>query len=138
MTPGDWSIFSDPTLPLVVDVGCGSGQWSLRAAHEERNKSSSNKRNYLGIEIREGLVHTSAQGSRSVRGVSPSQGYKYTIHEASALRAESLLRFANAEKVACAVDGARIGKPAKEIITGPIADVGVAGNVNTILLPAVI
>ena len=66
-TPGDWSIFSDPTLPLVVDVGCGSGQWSLRAAHEERNKSSSNKRNYLGLEIREGLVHTSTAFSEQLQ-----------------------------------------------------------------------
>lgn len=72
--PGDWSVFEDPTLPLAVDVGCGSGQWCIRAAFEEaRNmndgvpsssssssSSSSNgsPHNFLGVEIREGLVRT--------------------------------------------------------------------------------
>ena len=77
--PGDWSVFQDPTLPLAVDVGCGSGQWCIRAAYEEaRNindgassfssaSSSSSSpssslrsplHNFLGVEIREGLVRT--------------------------------------------------------------------------------
>jgi len=57
-TPGDWSIFTNPNLPLVIDVGCGSGQWCLRAAYEEHRLNISQKRNYLGLEIRKGLVHT--------------------------------------------------------------------------------
>jgi tRNA G46 methylase TrmB len=59
-TVGDWSIFSDPTLPLVVDVGCGSGQWALRAAFEEKKIDSTLRRNYLGLEIRKGLVQTAS------------------------------------------------------------------------------
>jgi len=56
---GDWSAYDDCTRPLVVDVGCGSGQWVLRAAYEERENVGKQQRNYLGLEIREGLVRTS-------------------------------------------------------------------------------
>jgi tRNA (guanine-N7-)-methyltransferase len=60
-TVGDWSIFSNPTLPLVVDVGCGTGQWTLRAAYEEKMYlEMGQRRNYLGLEIREGLVRTAS------------------------------------------------------------------------------
>lgn len=55
---GDWSAYDDCTRPLVVDVGCGSGQWVLRAAYEERENVGKQQRNYLGLEIREGLVRT--------------------------------------------------------------------------------
>lgn len=61
-SPGDWSVYGNPKLPLIVDVGCGSGQWCIRAAfHEEvkqRDDPTSTVHNYLGVEIREGLVRT--------------------------------------------------------------------------------
>ena len=66
-TPGEWSIFTNPALPLVVDVGCGSGQWCLRAAHEERKHSDvKQQRNYLGLEIRKGLVHTACSFAKEL------------------------------------------------------------------------
>ena len=43
-------IFRDPSLPLHLDIGCGSGKFLMELAI--RNKSW----NYLGIEIREKLV----------------------------------------------------------------------------------
>ncbi|KAL8144391.1 hypothetical protein V2J09_017423 [Rumex salicifolius] len=47
----DWkAVFRDSTLPLVVDIGSGSGRFLLWLA----NKNSS--KNYLGLEIRQKLV----------------------------------------------------------------------------------
>eukprot|EP00850_Spirogloea_muscicola_P002195 SM000008S22284 [mRNA] locus=s8:827771:830537:- [translate_table: standard] len=55
MTPvevPDWSeVFADPTLPLSVDIGCGSGRLLMVLA-----KRSNGLENYLGLEIRERLV----------------------------------------------------------------------------------
>ncbi|XP_028765019.1 uncharacterized protein LOC114723049 [Neltuma alba] len=48
----DWNqVFSDPTLPLMVDIGCGSGRLLLWLA-----KRNPGVRNYLGLEIRQKLV----------------------------------------------------------------------------------
>ena len=52
----DWpndGTFSDPSLPLHVDIGCGKGGFLLDLA--QKNKSNNDKsslRNYLGLEIR--------------------------------------------------------------------------------------
>ena len=43
-------IFTDPTLPIHVDIGCASGDFLFELALENNNW------NYLGIEIREKLV----------------------------------------------------------------------------------
>ncbi|OMO85825.1 tRNA (guanine-N-7) methyltransferase [Corchorus olitorius] len=44
----DWSeVFSDPTLPLMVDIGCGSGRFLIWLA-----KQNPDSQNYLGLEIR--------------------------------------------------------------------------------------
>lgn len=46
--PPDWNVvFKDPLLPLVVDIGCGSGRFLLWLA-----KRNSDSKNYLGLEIR--------------------------------------------------------------------------------------
>ncbi|KAK3008277.1 hypothetical protein RJ639_013296 [Escallonia herrerae] len=48
----DWNeVFKDSTLPLMVDIGSGSGRFLLWLA--KRNPSS---KNYLGLEIRQKLV----------------------------------------------------------------------------------
>ncbi|KAF7825931.1 tRNA (guanine-N(7)-)-methyltransferase [Senna tora] len=48
----DWNqVFGDPTLPLTVDIGCGSGRLLLWLA-----KQNPDVRNYLGLEIRQKLV----------------------------------------------------------------------------------
>jgi len=52
------ALFEHPGRPLVVDAGCGSGKFLLRTAFEgvTSDKSILNTRNYLGVEIRRGLV----------------------------------------------------------------------------------
>ncbi|XP_061338884.1 uncharacterized protein LOC133285642 isoform X2 [Gastrolobium bilobum] len=48
----DWNqVFADPALPLMVDIGCGSGRFLMWLA-----KRTPKVRNYLGLEIRERLV----------------------------------------------------------------------------------
>ncbi|KAJ1395443.1 hypothetical protein SESBI_33401 [Sesbania bispinosa] len=48
----DWNqVFADPTLPLMVDIGCGSGRFLMWLA-----KRTPKVRNYLGLEIRQRLV----------------------------------------------------------------------------------
>ncbi|KQK08215.1 hypothetical protein BRADI_2g40507v3 [Brachypodium distachyon] len=50
--PPDWKeVFEDPLLPLMVDIGCGSGRFLVWLA-----KNSRERRNYLGLEIRQKLV----------------------------------------------------------------------------------
>ncbi|XP_050225484.1 uncharacterized protein LOC126674966 [Mercurialis annua] len=44
-------VFKDPTLPLMVDIGSGSGRFLIWLA-----KKNPDSRNYLGIEIRKKLV----------------------------------------------------------------------------------
>ncbi|XP_027334141.1 uncharacterized protein LOC113848919 isoform X1 [Abrus precatorius] len=48
----EWNqVFADPTLPLMVDIGCGSGRflmWLAKRSHKERN--------FLGLEIRQRIV----------------------------------------------------------------------------------
>ncbi|XP_022718711.1 uncharacterized protein LOC111276970 isoform X2 [Durio zibethinus] len=48
----DWSeVFRDPTLPLMVDIGSGSGRFLMWLA-----KQNPDSQNYLGLEIRAKLV----------------------------------------------------------------------------------
>ncbi|XVF42730.1 hypothetical protein PTKIN_Ptkin01aG0387300 [Pterospermum kingtungense] len=48
----DWNnVFWDPTLPLMVDIGSGSGRFLIWLA-----KQNPDSQNYLGLEIREKLV----------------------------------------------------------------------------------
>ncbi|PWA49648.1 tRNA (guanine-N-7) methyltransferase, Trmb type [Artemisia annua] len=50
--PPNWNdVFEDPKLPLVVDIGSGSGRFLMWLA--KRNPGS---KNYMGLEIREKLV----------------------------------------------------------------------------------
>jgi tRNA (guanine-N7-)-methyltransferase len=44
-------VFADPTLPLFLDIGSARGRFILRMAEGDASM------NYLGIEIREPLVH---------------------------------------------------------------------------------
>lgn len=44
-------IFSNPELPLFVDIGCGRGRFLLKMAEEIEPKT-----NFLGLEIREPIV----------------------------------------------------------------------------------
>ena len=45
------NVFADPTLPLFLDIGCARGRFILKMAENDVAT------NYLGIEIREPLVH---------------------------------------------------------------------------------
>ncbi|XP_020204034.1 uncharacterized protein LOC109789482 isoform X2 [Cajanus cajan] len=48
----DWNqVFADPTLPLMVDIGCGSGRFLIWLA-----KRTPKERNFLGLEIRQRIV----------------------------------------------------------------------------------
>ncbi|ESW06343.1 hypothetical protein PHAVU_010G040100 [Phaseolus vulgaris] len=48
----DWNqVFADPMLPLMVDIGCGSGRFLMWLA-----KRTPKQRNFLGLEIRERIV----------------------------------------------------------------------------------
>ncbi|KAK1284828.1 tRNA (guanine-N(7)-)-methyltransferase [Acorus calamus] len=48
----EWKeVYRDTTLPLMVDIGCGSGRFLLWLA-----KNSTDEKNYLGLEIRHKLV----------------------------------------------------------------------------------
>ncbi|CAI8608327.1 unnamed protein product [Vicia faba] len=48
----DWNqVFADPGLPLMVDIGCGSGRFLMWLA-----KRTPEVRNYLGLEIRQRMV----------------------------------------------------------------------------------
>ncbi|KAG2589206.1 tRNA (guanine-N(7)-)-methyltransferase-like [Panicum virgatum] len=50
--PPEWKeVFEDPLLPLMIDIGCGSGRFLIWLA-----KNSDQRRNYLGLEIRQKLV----------------------------------------------------------------------------------
>jgi len=46
--------FTDPTLPLHMDIGCGKGGFllALAADREENPNAVEGKRNYLGLELR--------------------------------------------------------------------------------------
>lgn len=64
----NWSeLFENPNNPLVVDAGCGSGKFLLRFAWEDKNKNGVRNKNFLGIEIRKGLVDK-AMGYRNKLG----------------------------------------------------------------------
>uniref|UniRef100_A0A0E0C395 tRNA (guanine(46)-N(7))-methyltransferase n=1 Tax=Oryza meridionalis TaxID=40149 RepID=A0A0E0C395_9ORYZ len=53
--PPEWKeVFEDPLLPLMVDIGCGSGRFLIWLA-----KNSGERRNFLGLEIRQKLVERS-------------------------------------------------------------------------------
>jgi tRNA (guanine-N7-)-methyltransferase len=52
VVPPDWAaIYADLTKPLHVDIGCGKGRFLLQMAQQYGD------RNFLGLEIREPLVH---------------------------------------------------------------------------------
>lgn len=50
--PPDWQeVFAKPDLPLHLDIGCGRGRFLLEMAQQQPDW------NFLGLEIREPLVH---------------------------------------------------------------------------------
>ncbi|ONL93847.1 SH2 domain protein B [Zea mays] len=50
--PPEWKeVFDDPLLPLMVDIGCGSGRFLIWHA-----KNSGKSQNYLGLEIRQKVL----------------------------------------------------------------------------------
>lgn len=55
--PGDLAIrsaFSNPQLPLVIDIGCAQGRFILQLA--KTNGDAGHQYNYIGFELRETLV----------------------------------------------------------------------------------
>lgn len=63
--------FTDPSLPLYIDIGCSKGGFLLDLA-EERQKNpnaSEGERNYLGLEIRPSVAQF-AKGRVERRGLS--------------------------------------------------------------------
>jgi tRNA (guanine-N(7)-)-methyltransferase len=56
--PPTWSeLFLEPTRPLVLDLGCGSGRFLLALGEQDTER----RRNYLGVEIREPLAQRANQ-----------------------------------------------------------------------------
>ena len=56
----DPKTFADPTLPLVLDIGCARGLWLLQLAERSLKPEHADeaKCNYIGFELREELVHS--------------------------------------------------------------------------------
>jgi len=57
--PPDWSaVFADPSLPMLVDIGCAKGRFLQRAATTDADlfESRHGRHNLLGLEIYEPLV----------------------------------------------------------------------------------
>jgi tRNA (guanine-N7-)-methyltransferase len=60
-TPPDWSdVYANPTRPLHLDIGCGRGRFVLQMAQRCADW------NFLGLEIREPLVHQANQVRRDL------------------------------------------------------------------------
>ncbi|MDJ0900814.1 MAG: tRNA (guanosine(46)-N7)-methyltransferase TrmB [Xenococcus sp. MO_188.B8] len=56
LTIPDWNeVYSDPNLPLHLDIGCARGEFLLKMAQLQPDK------NFLGIEIRQALVQVANQ-----------------------------------------------------------------------------
>ena len=56
ITPPDWNeVYSQPHLPLHLDIGCAKGDFLLKMAQLQSD------RNFLGIEIRQPLVQAANQ-----------------------------------------------------------------------------
>jgi tRNA (guanine-N(7)-)-methyltransferase len=56
--PPVWGdLFEDPSRPLVLDLGCGSGRFLLALGEQDVGR----ERNYLGVEIREPLAQRATQ-----------------------------------------------------------------------------
>lgn len=68
----DWSsVYKDPSLPLLVDLGCGSGRFLLSISREFHGGL-----NCLGLEIRRALVERANEWSRML-GVSDNTRYLF-------------------------------------------------------------
>lgn len=57
--PSDWysTAFADVSLPLVIDVGVAKGRFIYKMAKQQQQHEHDVKCNFLGLEIREPLVH---------------------------------------------------------------------------------
>ena len=82
-------MFENPNLPLVIDAGCGSGKFLLRFAWEGNINNNNNNNNndisiknnnmnFLGIEIRKGLVDI-AMNYRNTLGYEKCLLYTFRI-----------------------------------------------------------
>jgi len=70
----DWAAaFQDPTLPLVIDLGCGPGRFLLllqaraAAGRVGLGVPAGGRCNYLGVEIRRPLVERANEWTRQLR-----------------------------------------------------------------------
>ena len=61
--PPPQQLFSDPALPLHLDIGCARGRFLLAMAQQD------SRRNHLGVEIRRPLV-SAAEADRQALGLS--------------------------------------------------------------------
>jgi len=62
--PPDWAaLFPQPSAPLVLDLGCGSGRFLLALAQRD----SARERNYLGLEIRAPLAERADGWARQLQ-----------------------------------------------------------------------
>jgi tRNA G46 methylase TrmB len=78
--------FTDPSRPLIVDVGCAQGRFLLQLAHQYQSQRRSY--NYVGFELRTSLVdaaNEAVQAGELKGSVRFLQGdAKSTIHAALA------------------------------------------------------
>lgn len=77
------------------------------------------KQYVLADAVQSGSASSCSNAAKSLNGnVAPNSGLKWRGQEMSAYRAASILAFSSVGSVSVALDGARIGRPAKEILAG--------------------
>lgn len=110
----------------------GEGNWerssSAQCAGFQRNRRADYhlKQFVLHGSRLEGRTTTVGQAVCSIDAASRSSGVGWVEHELSAYRASCLLTFRESQCFAVCVDGARVGRPARELLlgflSGPRAD----------------
>ena len=78
--PGE--LFANPSLPLVIDLGCGYGVSMLGVCYQQERTANSDKRNFLGVDMKTKAI-------KYARGISKRWGINShcAFVEASALTA---------------------------------------------------
>lgn len=106
----------------------GDGKWerssSAQCSGLQRNRRTDYhlKQFVLHGSRLEGRTTTVGQAVRSVDATSRSSGVRWVEQELSAYRASCLLTFRETQCFAVCVDGARVGRPARELLLGFLTD----------------
>lgn len=109
----------------VESWGCFDWQFSSQAVYHgaarSRRIDPHLKQFAVSGAIAEGRVKTVGQATKAIGMSSSSTPVQWSHSELAAYRASSLLSFGESQYICVAVDGARVGKPAKELIFGVLS-----------------